>query len=88
MRPEVFDHCAALRTSRTFAIVASRATSRGSYRVYVDDVLVATISQKASKTAYRVIQYARSISAGSAHTIKVVPVGNGKITIDAILAMQ
>ncbi|MFN8629594.1 MAG: Ig-like domain-containing protein [Chloroflexota bacterium] len=74
--------------TRTFAIVASRATSRGSYRVYVDDVLVATISQKASKTAYRVIQYARSISAGSAHTIKVVPVGNGKITIDAILAMQ
>jgi hypothetical protein len=74
--------------TRTFAIVASKGTGHGSFRVYVDDVLVGTVSQKASTTSYKVIQFVKGISAGTAHTIKVVPVGNGKVMLDAILAIQ
>jgi hypothetical protein len=75
-------------STRTFAIVGSRASTRGSYQVWVDDVLVGTVSQKASSSAYKVIQYVRSVTSTATHTIKLVPVGNGRIDLDAILAIQ
>jgi hypothetical protein len=72
---------------RGFAIVGSKGTGRGSLRVFVDGTLVATISEKTTKTHYRVVLYAKSISSGASHTIVIRPAGNGKIDLDAIVAL-
>lgn len=72
---------------RGIAIVAARGRYRGSMRVYVDGVLVATISQRASATQYRRVLYARGLTVGVAHTITIRPAGNGRIDLDAILAL-
>lgn len=75
-------------SARMFAIVGSRAAARGSFRVYVDGTLVATVSEKASATQYRRVLYVRSLVPGTAHTITVQPVGNGRVTLDAFLVIQ
>jgi Bacterial Ig domain len=73
--------------AKVFAIVGSTG-ARGSYRVYVDGVLVKTVSQYSSSAAYRVIQYARALAPGVAHTIVIKPAGNGRVDLDAILTIQ
>ena len=78
-----------LTGARAFAIVASRATTRGSFRVYVDGTLVATVSEHNSTTLYKRVLYARSVStgAGVSHKIVIKPYGNGRITLDAIIGL-
>ena len=71
---------------RGFAIVGSKGTGRGSFRAYVDGVLVATISERTTSTHYRVVLLARLVTAGS-HTIVIRPAGNGRIDLDAIVAL-
>jgi hypothetical protein len=71
-----------------FAIAGPRTSSRGSFRVYVDGVLVATVSERASTTQYRKVLYVRALTPGVAHTIVIRPAGNGRIDLDAILTLQ
>ena len=75
---------------RQFAIVGPRSSRRGSFGVYVDGVLVATVSEKATTTVYRRVLYVRSLTAGTnvKHTIQVRAVGNGQVDLDAILALS
>ena len=77
-----------LTNARGFAVVSSRAKGRGSFRVYVDNVLVGTVSQNATKAQFRMVLIARAISAVGSHTIVIRPVGNGRIDIDAIVALS
>ena len=74
--------------TRAFAIVSSRASNRGSFRVYVDGNLVATVSQKVTKAVYQIVVYARSVTSTAPHTIVILPAGNGRIDLDAILTLQ
>jgi hypothetical protein len=76
-----------LTGARGFAVVASKGTGRGSFNVYVDGVRVGTVSQKASSTLYRRVLFAKSIAAGSSHVIVIRPAGNGRIDLDAIVAL-
>jgi hypothetical protein len=71
-----------------FGIVGSKAKARGSFRVYVDNVLVATVSDRASSTQYKRVLYVRALTPGVAHTIVIRPAGNGRIDLDAILTIQ
>jgi hypothetical protein len=73
---------------RGFAIVASRAVGRGSFRVYVDDKLVATISERATTTQYRRVLYTRSVSATSSHTIVIKSTSSSRIDLDAIVTLS
>ncbi|HEY5628046.1 MAG TPA: Ig-like domain-containing protein, partial [Candidatus Limnocylindrales bacterium] len=73
--------------ARAFAIVASKASNRGSFRVYVDGILVATVSERTSTALYRNVVYARLLSPGVVHTIIIKPAGTGRIDIDAILTL-
>jgi hypothetical protein len=74
--------------TRAFAIVSSRASNRGSFKVFVDGVLVATVSQKVSKTVYQIVVYSRAVTSTASHTIVIQPAGNGRIDLDAILTLQ
>ena len=76
---------------RAFAIVGPRSSHRGSFRVYVDGALVATVSERSagSTTSHRRVLYARSVTSGPGvtHTISLVAVGNGRIDLDAFLTL-
>jgi large repetitive protein len=78
-----------LTNARQFAIVGPRSSSRGSFGVYVDGTLVATVSEKATTAVYRRVLYVRSLTSGSnvQHTIQLRAVGNGQVDLDAVLAL-
>ena len=80
-------------TGSSVAWVAARGTSRGSAWIYVDGAYAATISLRASTSAYRSIVFARNWSAVGVHTIKIVVAGNAghpRVDVDAFarLAFQ
>ena len=75
-------------TIRAFAIVGPRSSTRGSFQVFVDNILVATVSEKVSgSTLYKRVLYTRSLTPGTSHVIKVVASGNGRVDLDAILTL-
>ncbi len=75
-------------TARAFAIVGPRSKTLGSFDVFVDGTKVATVTEKASVTGtqYRHVLYSRSLASGT-HTVKLVAVGNGRVYLDAFLAL-
>jgi hypothetical protein len=75
-----------LTGARQFAVVGPRSSTRGSFRVYVDGTLVATVTERASATAYRRILYVGGVTTGT-HRIEIVASGNGRIDLDAVLAL-
>jgi hypothetical protein len=79
-----------LTNVRQFAIVGPRSSKRGSFEVWVDGAKVATISERAATAVYRRVLYVGSLTSGVgvSHTIQVIAVGNGRIDIDAILALS
>jgi len=72
-------------TARSLSFVTTRSLIRGSARIYVDGVLVATVNMNASPTAYRWVAYSKTWSSAGTHTIKVVSVGSPvpRVDIDA-----
>ncbi|MHB8891402.1 MAG: Ig-like domain-containing protein, partial [Candidatus Limnocylindrales bacterium] len=79
-----------LTNIRQFAIVGPRSSGRRSFEVWVDGTRVATISERATTTVYRRVLYVRSVTSGPgvSHTIQIRAVGNGRIDLDAILALS
>lgn len=79
-----------LTNVRQFAIVGPRSSTRGSFEVWVNGAKVATVSEKATTTVYRRVLYVRGLTSGVgvAHTIEIRAVGNGRIDLDAILALS
>ena len=55
----------------------------------MDGVLVKTVSERATTTVYRRVLYVRSLTSGSnvKHVIQVRAVGNGRVDLDAIVAL-
>jgi VCBS repeat-containing protein len=74
-------------TGRAVAIASPTSSSRGSFKVYVDGVLVGTVSEKTSSTIVRRVVFARTLTPGT-HTLKLVAVGNGRIDLDAIITLS
>ena len=72
---------------RQFAVVAPKAATYGSFTVWVDGVQVATVSEKATTAAWRRLVYVGTVTAGT-HTVTLVPVGNGKVFVDALVTLQ
>ncbi len=75
-------------TARDFAFAAPTSSTRSSARIYVDGVLVATISEYSSTTLYRRVLWSRHFSTLASHTIRVVVAGNGRIDVDCFLALR
>jgi hypothetical protein len=77
--------------ARSIAFVTTKASSRGSFRVYVDDVYKGTLSAYSSTTKFRQIVYQYSWSAPGTHKIKIYVVGTAghpRVDIDAFVVLQ
>ncbi len=78
-------------TGRAIAWVAAFGPSRGKARVYVDDVLVDTISLYRSSSSYRRIMYSKAWTTSGAHTIRIEVVGTAghpRVDMDAFLVIR
>ncbi len=78
-------------TGRAIAIVAPKASSRGSFRVYIDGTLAGTVSTYAKKTQTRVVVFARSWTTSQPRTIKLVVAGtkgHPRVDVDAFLVLR
>ena len=75
---------------RAFAIVATEASSRGKFYVYIDGSRRGPYTQKASKTGYRRVVYSAGLSSGAgvSHTITIKSASRSRIDIDAILTLS
>ena len=77
--------------ARSLAIVATKAASRGSFKVYVDGVYKGTISTYSTTTRYRQLVYQFTWSTAGTHRIKVVVVGtfhHPRVDVDAFLVLR
>ena len=76
---------------RSIAIVTTKAASRGSFKVYIDGVLKATINCHTTATAYRQVAYQFTWSTPGTHTIKIVVLGTAghpRIDFDGVLLLK
>jgi len=74
--------------ARDFAFVAPKGSFRGSARIYVDGVWVATISEHATTSSSRQVLWATHFNAAALHSIRVFVLGNGRIDVDCFLALR
>ena len=78
-------------TVRNVSIVATKAKTRGSFKVYVDGVYKAKISTYSSTTKYRQLVWQFGWSSPGTHTIKIVILGTSghpRVDFDAIMTLQ
>jgi hypothetical protein len=78
-------------TGRAIAWVAPFGPTRGSARIYVDDVLVSTVSLYRSSTAYRRIAYSLRWASSGTHRIRVEVVGTSghpRVDVDAFVIIR
>ena len=76
---------------RSIAIVTTKASSRGSFKVYIDGHLKATINCHTTATAYRQVAYQFTWSAPGTHTIKIVVLGTAghpRVDFDGVLLLK
>lgn len=76
-------------TGRTIAIAAYKGTALGSFKVYLDGVYKATVSDYATSTQWRRIVYSLNVTSGT-HTIKIVcsgTAGHPRIDLDAFVVL-
>jgi hypothetical protein len=75
-------------TGRSFAWVNATSVSRGSAKVYVNGIYVATVNLHASSATYRKVVFAKSWSTSARRTITIKCVGTSghpRIDIDALV---
>jgi hypothetical protein len=77
--------------ARSIAFVTTQATTRGSFRVYVDGVLKATVNPALSTTIYRRILYQASWPTAGTHSVKIVvsgTAGHPRVDVDAFVVLR
>jgi hypothetical protein len=67
--------------------VGRQSPTSGSARIYVDGVLVGTVSSRARTVVYRAVLYSTVLAAGGRHQIVIRPVGNGRVDVDAFVIL-
>ncbi|HET7704217.1 MAG TPA: hypothetical protein VFK35_12525 [Candidatus Limnocylindrales bacterium] len=77
--------------ARSIAIVTTKAASRGSFKVYVDNVYKGTISTYSATTRFRQLVYQFNWSTAGTHKIKIVVVGTSgrpRVDMDAFVVLR
>jgi hypothetical protein len=77
--------------ARSIAFVGAKGPSRGSFKVYVDGVLKATVSAYSSTTKYRQILYQFNWASPGTHKIKIYVKGTSghpRVDIDAFVVLK
>ena len=75
-------------TGESIAWVSSKSTTRGSAEVYVDGLLVKTVSLKKTTTAHRQVVFGMSWPTAGPHTIQIVVLGTAghpRVDLDALV---
>jgi hypothetical protein len=78
-------------SARSIAIVTTRASSRGSFKVYVDDVYKATISTFSISTRIRQLVYQFHWASPGTHKVKIVVSGTAhhpRVDVDAFVVLR
>jgi hypothetical protein len=78
-------------TGRAVAFVTTRASSRGSVRIYVDGTLASTVSLQSSSTSYRYVAWQKAWTSAGTHSIKLVVVGTAghpRVDVDAFAILK
>jgi len=78
-------------TGRSVAIVSRRATTRGSFRVYVDGVYRDTVDLHATSERYRIVVFSASWPTKGEHTIRMVALGttrHPRVDLDAFVVLR
>jgi hypothetical protein len=78
-------------TGRAIGWVTTPGPTRGSARIYVDGVHVATIDTHAPTTIYRRVVFSRTWSQSGTHTIRIVAVGTSghpRVDLDAFEVLR
>ena len=77
--------------ARSISIIATKAASRGSFKVYVDGVYKGAISTYSTTTKFRQLVYQFSWAAPGTHKIKVVisgTAGHPRVDLDAFVVLR
>jgi hypothetical protein len=77
--------------TRSIGFVTTKAASRGSFRVYIDGVLKATVSAYSPTTAYRQVVYQYTFPTRGTHTMKIyvlATAGHPRVDVDAFLVLK
>jgi hypothetical protein len=77
--------------ARSIAFITTKGPSRGSFKVYVDGVLKATVSTYSSTTKYRQIVYQFNWATPGTHKIKIYVKGTSghpRVDIDAFVVLK
>lgn len=75
-------------TGESVAWVSSKSTTRGSAEVYVDGVLVKTVSLKKAATTHRQVVFGTSWATAGPHTIQIVVLGTAghpRVDLDTLV---
>jgi subtilisin family serine protease len=78
-------------TGRSIAWVAATGPTRGSARIWVDGVYVASVSLHASSTSYRKVVWSRSWSSSGPHSVTFVVSGTSghpRVDVDAMIVAR
>jgi hypothetical protein len=77
--------------TRSIGFVTTKAASRGSFRVYIDGVLKATVSAYSATTAYRQVVYQYTFPTRGTHSMKIyvlATAGHPRVDVDAFLVLK
>ncbi len=77
-------------TARSISFVTTKGATRGSAKVYVDGVLVATLDLTSDTSTYRFVAFSKTWSSVGTHTIRIVSVGTPvpRVDIDAFSVIR
>jgi Bacterial Ig domain len=75
-------------TGRDFAIVGPKSSTRGTFQVYVDGVLNATVSETRTTTLYRQVLWSVHFGTSASHQIQIKVVGPARIDLDCFLVLR
>ena len=78
-------------TARSIAIVTTKASSRGSFKVYVDNVYKGTISTYSTTTKYRQLVFQYAWTTPGTHKIKIYVVGTSghpRVDVDGFVVLR
>lgn len=75
-------------TGQEVALVATRRTTGGRAEIRVDGVVAGTVDFDASSTQYRRLVVRKGFNGRAQHTLEVRPLGDGRVEIDAFIALR
>ncbi len=75
-------------TGRDVGWIATRATTSGKAHISIDGAAPTTIDLDTSSTAYRKLVFQRHFATSGPHTLKIQPLGDGRVDIDGFALLD